>query len=404
MRIDLFRAGSHTAMGGQKIDFTEADLAASAAAYDPALHEAPVVVGHPTHDAPAYGWVESLAASGGAMAATAGQVDPAFAELMDAGRYKKVSASFYPPGSDLNPVPGVYYLRHVGVLGAQPPAVKGLKPVEFADDGPDCVTIEFGEQRAGTVARLFADAWGQLRDWMIGKHGLEEANKAMPSWNEDWARDIAAEARAEDHAAQPMFADAAAGFASLVEAIVAAPAESAPSAAFAEEAAATFMKLVAKVTPSTTDPIVALPADFAERETNLVARETAFAEGQAKVRRTADATALDGLVAAGKLAPGWRPQLLAFMERLDATAEVSFSEGAAAETPHAFMHRLLAGGGVVVDFSERAHRDLRQPTGGDKTGRLAVRARELVDAATAAGKSLSYAEAVGRADREEETQ
>ena len=41
------------------------------------------------------------------------QVDPAFAEAVAAGRYKKVSASFYQPNSPHNPVPGVYYLRHV---------------------------------------------------------------------------------------------------------------------------------------------------------------------------------------------------------------------------------------------------------------------------------------------------
>lgn len=32
----------------------------------------------------------------------------------------------------LNPKPDTYHLRHVGLLGAEPPAVKGLRPVEFA--------------------------------------------------------------------------------------------------------------------------------------------------------------------------------------------------------------------------------------------------------------------------------
>ena len=50
--IHIFRAGSHTAMQGQTISFGEADLAASAAAYDPAKHEGPIVVGHPAADAP----------------------------------------------------------------------------------------------------------------------------------------------------------------------------------------------------------------------------------------------------------------------------------------------------------------------------------------------------------------
>jgi hypothetical protein len=132
-RIHLFRAGQHTATNGQTITFSAADLAASAAAYKPQTHEAPIVVGHPQTDHPAYGWVAGLVAEGTDLYATPQQVNPVFAEQVKAGAYKKVSASFYPPDHPNNPAPGVYYLRHVGFLGAEPPAVKGLKPTEFAD-------------------------------------------------------------------------------------------------------------------------------------------------------------------------------------------------------------------------------------------------------------------------------
>ncbi len=50
----------------------------------------------------------------GALSATPRQVDPAFAEMVEAGRFKKISASFYAPSASGNPVPGTYYLRHVG--------------------------------------------------------------------------------------------------------------------------------------------------------------------------------------------------------------------------------------------------------------------------------------------------
>jgi hypothetical protein len=139
--LQIFRPGRHTAMSGAELAFSEADLAASAAAYDPALSEAPIVVGHPAHDLPAYGWVKSLAFAAGNLEAEPDQVDPAFAEMVAAGRFKKISASFYPPASKNNPVPGVYYLRHVGFLGAAAPAVKGLRTPAFADEG-DAVTLE----------------------------------------------------------------------------------------------------------------------------------------------------------------------------------------------------------------------------------------------------------------------
>ena len=142
--IHLFRPGTHIDMGGQELTFSESDLTATVNAYDPALHEAPLCIGHPKDDAPAYGWVQSMRMSADGPEATPHQVNADFAEMHKTGAFKKVSASFYPPNSPHNPVPGVYYLRHVAFLGAQPPAIKGLRPAEFAE-ADDCITIEFSE-------------------------------------------------------------------------------------------------------------------------------------------------------------------------------------------------------------------------------------------------------------------
>lgn len=131
--LHIFKPGRHTAMNGQALAFSEADLAATCAAYDPAKHEAPLVVGHPAHDIPAYGWVKALAFNEGGIDATPAQVNSDFADMVAAGAFKKISAAFYAPDAPQNPVPGVYYLRHVGFLGAQPPAVKGLRSPAFAD-------------------------------------------------------------------------------------------------------------------------------------------------------------------------------------------------------------------------------------------------------------------------------
>lgn len=149
-------------MSGARLAFSESDLAASAAAYDPALHEAPLVIGHPKHDMPAYGWVKAVSFSDGdtdhdaGMYAMPAQVNADFADMVAAGAFKKISASFYSPNAPSNPVPGVYYLRHVGFLGAQPPAIKGLAQVAFAD-GDD--TLTFAEwDIAAPAADLATDA------------------------------------------------------------------------------------------------------------------------------------------------------------------------------------------------------------------------------------------------------
>lgn len=146
--LHIFKPGQHTAMSGQTLNFSAADLAATCAAYDPAKHEAPLVVGHPQADLPAYGWVAALKFSEGGLDATPAQVNPDFADMVAAGAFKKISASFYAPDAPQNPVPGVYYLRHVGFLGAQAPAVKGLRQPSFADDEAGVIT--FGETDALT--------------------------------------------------------------------------------------------------------------------------------------------------------------------------------------------------------------------------------------------------------------
>lgn len=132
-QIEIFRAGRQVDDAGNTHEFSEADVAAIAAAYNPALREAPLTVGHPASNLPAYGWVKGLSAAGPVLVMNPHQVEPQFAEMVGAGRFKKRSASFYPPASPNNPTPGRWYLRHVAFLGAQPPAVAGLKDIQFSE-------------------------------------------------------------------------------------------------------------------------------------------------------------------------------------------------------------------------------------------------------------------------------
>ncbi|HHT7856355.1 peptidase [Pasteurella multocida] len=131
-KMAIMKVGNHTAMDGREINFTTAMLDDLATHYEPELSEAPIVIGHPTLTAPAYGWVKQASVENGTLYAHVGQVDANFAEAVNAGRYKKRSASIFLPDTPGNPKPGHYYLRHVGFLGAVPPAVKSLADVNFA--------------------------------------------------------------------------------------------------------------------------------------------------------------------------------------------------------------------------------------------------------------------------------
>jgi hypothetical protein len=139
--IPIFQAGRHRDMNGTAVTITELELEKTVSTYQPSLHEAPLVIGHPQHDAPAWGWVSALQLTDGVLTASVQQVDPAFSKIVKTGRYKKVSASFYTPQTANNPVPGTYYLRHVGFLGAQPPAIKGLGETSFNEKETGIITF-----------------------------------------------------------------------------------------------------------------------------------------------------------------------------------------------------------------------------------------------------------------------
>ncbi len=149
-QIEIFRAGRHTDDSGTVHNFSAADVAGMVTAYDPALREAPLTIGHPEHNLPAYGWVKGLEINAaGNLAMHTHQVAPQFAEMVGNKAFKKRSASFYPPGHASNPRPGNWYLRHVAFLGAQPPAIAGL--ADFADTGAEGA-VSFSEGEVATAA------------------------------------------------------------------------------------------------------------------------------------------------------------------------------------------------------------------------------------------------------------
>ncbi len=131
--IEVFRAGDY----GERGRWTQAQLDQLAADYDPRRHAAPVVLGHPADDAPAYAWVKRLRRAGQSLWAQLEKVDPLFEALLRAGRFAHRSVALYTNF----PATGGPYLRHLGFLGAAPPALKGLAPLRFAES--PSVSFEF---------------------------------------------------------------------------------------------------------------------------------------------------------------------------------------------------------------------------------------------------------------------
>lgn len=126
----IFKSGTHISANGVKMTWGENELNEIARNYNKAIFTAPLVLGHPEHNAPAYGEVNKMFVQDGVLFAES-RVNEQLEQHILSGEYNHISASFYLPTSNNSPMPNHYYLRHVGFLGALAPAVKGLpKPIE----------------------------------------------------------------------------------------------------------------------------------------------------------------------------------------------------------------------------------------------------------------------------------
>ena len=367
-RIEVFKAGRHRAIDGQFYEFSEADVAAIAAAYDPALQSGPIVIGHPKTDDPAWGWVKGLTVHDGKLIAETEKVDAAFAEGVEAGRYRYVSSSFYAPADPANPKPGAWYLRHVGYLGAQPPAVKGLQPA-FSETPAESL-VAFASADADVVKDIFRG----LREWFIEKEGLEIADRILPRWWLDMV-DL------EPQPTAPAFAEGAETVAGQGEDTVAG-AGAADALAGGEAADPAFAER---------------SAELDVREASIRQREVAFAEGVRQRARAEDGAFLDGLVGAGRLPPVQRDRVAGLLARLGGDQTVAFAEADA--DPRAEMRQLLEGLGVSIQFAEFSGGDGFDPSSAAAAPQIAGEIARIRAEAAARGEHLSYSQAAGRIGR-----
>lgn len=125
--FECFQVGDHTNMAGQAMSWTGRDLETVCLNYQSRADRAPLVIGHPASNGPAFGEVTELFYKRGRLYAVA-KVGAELLNLVREGRYKHVSASFQQIAGRVG-----WHLRHIGFLGATPPAVKGMAPLAFAE-------------------------------------------------------------------------------------------------------------------------------------------------------------------------------------------------------------------------------------------------------------------------------
>ena len=337
-----------------------------ASGYNPALHEAPIVVGHPTTDAPAYGWVARFVADEAGLHAAPAQLDPAFAEAVRAGRYKKVSISLYRPGAPNNPTPGHWYPKHVGFLGGAAPAVKGLRCVALADDD-QALRVSLDLADSATVSPFvfgrIADALRSVREWMIQRDDLDTANNLLPDHTIEAIRSEAARLQQTTTPDEPSNM-------------------SDPS--------------MSTQTPTQTE-LAAREAALKTREEALNVQLAAAEQQAAAAEQQAAAEYAEQLVAAGKILPRHQANMVEILTALPANVALSYAEdapGAVSQIPaRQVLQKILDELAPSVDYSERTPRD----TPAAATA-IAVPAGYQVDPTQAAlhARVVAYAEKTGK--------
>lgn len=182
--IEIFKAGTHTDSEGRKITITTADLDQMVNNFD-AEHPFPYVLGHPKDDAPAVGWAGSLSRDGDSLYVDESvDLNPEFVEACESKAFRNRSVSIM-PGDD------GYRVRHLGFLGAVPPAIKGLKPMQFNDADTDQV-FEFSmDDNEKLVRGVHSSGWGfnaiyrllrNFKNKIIADEGLEAAEEQIPEY------------------------------------------------------------------------------------------------------------------------------------------------------------------------------------------------------------------------------
>lgn len=360
--VEIFKGGQQVDSVGNSHD-GDALIAKAVASFNATAHEPPAVVGHPKENGPAFGWVEGLKEEGGILLAKFKEVVPEFEEMVQKGMFKKRSASFYPDGR----------LRHVGFLGAMPPAVKGLTDLKFKEDD-QAVTFEFGEA-TGTIGRIFRS----LRDWLIEKDGKEVADKIISNWDVEHINNEARRPKQET-ALDPAFVDNGQGTDIKENVDMKKVFTEADLLAAKNEGVATGRDEV--------------KTEFAESAKKKVALAT-----KASIKEFVEQG-----VEKGKIAPAWaKAGIQDFMDNLGSEA-ISFAENDEKQTPLEWFKEFIDDLPKVVEFKEVATRGQDAGSSDQSAEAIAAKAQEFVDSEAKAGRTINISQAVAHVTKGTEGQ
>lgn len=379
-RVQILKTGSFTDMSGTPATFAEADLDRIVGQINAQVQggfEPPVCKGHPKHDDPRFGSVKGAVKDGGKAYVIVDELSPTFAEECQRGEYKYVSPAFYANGS----------LRHLGVLGAMNPAIKGMEPIAFGEgmfaemdaaNGTEGLLVfqepmdwqsMFGNslQRLVWKIQSMGDVLRGQRNSLIEEKGLEYADKVLPEYA------VSNLEKADDVLKEYKFGE---GDGDDTDPTPAPPTPPVPPA------------------PAVPDP--QLSTDDAEKEqlrVQLAQAQKLLKDKEQAEKQKAFGEKLDSLAAEGRVTPATRVHLekihMAVLA-LPLDGEGMFGEGDDRRSPEDMLTPLLASLPRVVAFGE--HAPPAPPASTDPV-QVSQQITAHIASQKAQGRELSFAEA-----------
>jgi hypothetical protein len=383
--IPVLKTGTHKgkdATGAEaSVSFDAARLDRIVNSYNPAKNETPLVIGHPKSDDPAFGWVDKFKRVGEMLYALPKKVVPEFADAVNKGMYQYVSCKVRPDDT----------IRHIGFLGAQPPAVKGLGIVTLSEsdegDTVELSEVELSEADLYVEKSLFRRIGGfmqRLRDSVIEKEGIEAADKVIGSDDITYFNQSIDSLEKQDT-----------------------PADTPIS--FCEPDSGKGENAMSKELQAALDAANARATELSEANTALVATNTALTQqvnalnasiaAAAKDSRTVQFSEFcDAQIGAGKLLAADKPAIIEIMHTLSDKGEIEFSEadGTKSKKPAIdYLKSLITLHKPSVEFAEVATGDNSvEATELSEAEGLAKEMTTFIDTEAAAGRTVNVAEAL----------
>ena len=197
--VHLASTGDHIAADGTRAPITRKDLEEMVLSHNNKVHNPPIVLGHkgddpqrvPKNDSqPRFGFPHRLYIIDDLKAGISKlygdlKIMPVLAKLIKDGAYYARSISFYGKHSPVNPTPGLKHLRHIAMLGAVPPAIKGLEDiVEFSEGESVMTTIPTESEKINVEGMQTLEEPDLAKQLSEALTELQESNKKEYSESE----------------------------------------------------------------------------------------------------------------------------------------------------------------------------------------------------------------------------